>query len=175
VARGDNAREGRGGRGRQTRRGAGVVGEDRSSGKCRAATAIDLFPAPVIFEGLPQQVLAIDHGIKAATNAVALVSGSTKFWTVMFLAFPVAPPLDLASLGKASDFLAANGSTAVLTLPVPAADLLLTFGTKLGDILRGLVCRTRARARARARTGPVEFRRMDREDRTQKRNIVCEY
>ena len=165
VARGDNAREVRR---RRTRRGAGVVGEDRSSGKYRTATAVDLFLAPLIFEGLPEQVFAIDNDLKAAANAVALVSGSTKFWTVIFPASPGAPPLDFASLGKAPDFLVANESTAELTLPVLSADL-LTFGAKLGDILRGLVCRTRARAR------PVEFRRMDREDRKQKRKILCEY
>ena len=173
VARGDNAREGRG---RRTRGDAGVVGDLRSSGKYRAATAVDLFLASLIFEGPPVQVFAIDNDLKAATNAVALVFGSTKSWTVIFLAPLGAPPLDFALLGKASDFLVANGSTAELNLPVLSADL-LTFGTKLGDILRGLVCRTRAGAGAgaRARAGPVEFRRMDREDQKQKRKIVCEY
>ena len=166
VARGDNAREGRG---RRTRRDAGVGGDLRSSGKYRAATAVDLFLASLIFEGPPVQVFAIDNDLKAATNAVALVFGSTKSWTVIFLAPLGAPPLDFALLGKASDFF-----TAELNLPVLSADL-LTFGTKLGDILRGNVCRTRAGARTRARAGPVEFRRMDREDQKQKRKIVCEY
>ena len=88
------------GRGRRTLRGAGIVGDDRSSGKYRTATAVDLFLASLIFEGPPVQVFAIDNGIKAATNAVALVVGSTKSFAVIFLASPGAPPLDVASLGK---------------------------------------------------------------------------